>query len=117
MIAIPLTKNFSWRNPPLLTIALILINCFIFIAFQRDDDRRWEEALEFYFASGLGDLEIDAYKLYVQQASAPSPENDAVFRKLSEDEKQYYYYRATVANAEFGRRLSAGAIWPDTDPA
>ncbi len=116
MIAIPLTKNFSWRNPPLLTIALILINCFIFIAFQRDDDRRWEEALEFYFVSGLGDLEIDAYKGYVQQASVPSPENDAVFGKLSEDEKQYYYYRAIVENAEFGRRLAAGAIWPETDP-
>jgi membrane associated rhomboid family serine protease len=116
MIAIPLTKNFSWRNPPLLTIALILINCFIFIGFQRDDDRRWEEALAFYFASGLGDLEIEAYNLYVQQAGRPSPEDDNSFRELPEDKKRYFYYREIVKDAEFGRRLAAGAILTERDP-
>ncbi|MBI5897427.1 MAG: rhomboid family intramembrane serine protease [Desulfobacterales bacterium] len=116
MIAIPLTKNFSWRNPPLLTIALILINGFIFVAFQRHDDRHWEEALEFYFESGLGELEREAYQGYLERTGKPSLEDDESFQELSAEEQQIYYYFEIVNDPEFNRQLAQGAVLTEKDP-
>ncbi len=61
MIAIPLTKKISWRNPPIMTIAIILINVLVFFITQGEDDDRYLEAKTFYFESGLDKIEIPLY--------------------------------------------------------
>jgi membrane associated rhomboid family serine protease len=115
MIVIPLTKNFSWRNPPLLTIALIVVNCFIFAAFQHNDDHYWQEAFHFYFDSGLGEMEIGLYQEYLQRTGSGSDKENASSRKLSVEEKRYAYFHEIVDNAEFRRMVAQGAILPATD--
>lgn len=66
MIAIPLTKKMDWKNPPIVTIIIILMNIFVFFAIQGDDEARQIEAAEFYFESGLGDIEIQQYFNYLK---------------------------------------------------
>ncbi len=61
MIAIPLTRKISWRNPPIFTIAIILVNVFVFFVYQRDDRSHYVEAAKFYFESGLDAIEIPIY--------------------------------------------------------
>lgn len=61
MIAIPLTKKISWRNPPIFTIAIILVNVFVLFVIQGKDDERFMEAHSFYFESSLDHIEIPMY--------------------------------------------------------
>jgi membrane associated rhomboid family serine protease len=61
MIAIPLTKKISWRTPPMVTIAIILVNVFVFFVIQGEDDARFMEAQNFYFESFLDRIEIPIY--------------------------------------------------------
>lgn len=116
MIAIPLTKDFSWRNPPLITIGLILINCFIFIVFQHNDDRDWENARQFYHESGLGQLELEFYRVYLAEEGRAASTEEALPPNLSaEDRKAYYFYKINK-DSRFINQLSRGEVIPDTDP-
>ncbi len=65
MLIIPLTGKISKRNPPIITIAIILINCFVFFVLQAGDTEQYEHAIEFYFDSGLAKIEIPRYLDYL----------------------------------------------------
>lgn len=69
MIAIPITKKISWRNPPVITIAIILINIFVYFGIQAQDDKRRMEVQAFYFESGLDKIEIPVYIDYLKNHS------------------------------------------------
>jgi len=66
MLIIPLTNNISKDNPPLITIMLIFINCFIFFFIQSSDSRNYHEAMQFYLDSGLGSIEVSRYLTYLE---------------------------------------------------
>jgi membrane associated rhomboid family serine protease len=66
MLIIPLTGKISKQNPPFITIAIILINCFVFFALQANDDEYYSEATKFYFESGLGKIEISRYRAHLK---------------------------------------------------
>ena len=74
MIAIPLSHKMSWRNPPMITLLLIFINCLIFFLFQYNDDQKHMQAERFYFSSPLGRLEAGFYLAYRQHHSANQAE-------------------------------------------
>jgi membrane associated rhomboid family serine protease len=64
MIIIPLTEKISWRNPPIITLGIILLNCLVFFLFQSDDTEKHINASEFYFTSGLAQIEVPRYIAY-----------------------------------------------------
>lgn len=64
MLLIPLTDKISWRNPPIITILLVLINCLVYFLFQFNDNEKYVEAEEYYFNSGLAEIEIAQYVKY-----------------------------------------------------
>ena len=66
MLIIPLTNNISKDNPPLITILIIAINCFIFFFIQSGDSRDHHRAMQFYLDSGLGSIEVSRYLNYVE---------------------------------------------------
>jgi len=66
MLIIPLTGKLSWRNPPFITLAVILINCLIYFAFQSGDMQRLLEAEQYYFNSGLAAIELPEYIQYLE---------------------------------------------------
>ncbi|WP_027358173.1 rhomboid family intramembrane serine protease [Desulforegula conservatrix] len=57
----PLPERMSWRNPPIVTIILIIINISIFLVFQLKDTESYLKASEFYNESGLVKIELRAY--------------------------------------------------------
>ena len=116
MIVIPLTKHFSWRRPPLVTIGLIVINLFVFAVIQRHDDARWSEAQRFYVESGLSEIEIGLYQRYLDERR-PSA-NDTAETKLAkpEPQKQIEQYRRLVRDATFLDQLRAGKVVPEKSP-
>jgi hypothetical protein len=66
MLIIPLTKKISWRNPPIITICIILFNCLVFFLLQSGDTQKHFEASEYYFTSGLARIEVPRYIAYRQ---------------------------------------------------
>jgi hypothetical protein len=66
MLIIPLTKKISWRNPPIITISIILFNCLVFFLLQSGDTQKHFEASEYYFTSGLARIEVPRYIAYRQ---------------------------------------------------
>ena len=64
MLIIPLTEKISWRNPPIITISIILLNCLVYFWFQSDDTQKHINVSEFYFTSGLAQIEVSRYIAY-----------------------------------------------------
>jgi membrane associated rhomboid family serine protease len=66
MLIIPLTRKISKQNPPLVTIAIILINCFVYFFLQADDEKQYRKAMTYYFDSGLAKMETSRYLSYLE---------------------------------------------------
>lgn len=66
MFIIPLTGKMSWRNPPVVTIGIILINCFVFFFFQSNEKEWYCQAIEFSVESGLAHIELTKYGEYLK---------------------------------------------------
>jgi len=67
MLIIPLTGKISWRNPPAVTICIILINCLVFFFFQSGEKEIFYEAKEYYFESKLAEIEVRRYIEHAKQ--------------------------------------------------
>ena len=67
MIIIPAEQSLNWRNPPIATLMLIILNCLVFFAYQSGDDERYVEAASYYVESGLLEREAPIYLDFVEQ--------------------------------------------------
>ena len=74
MLIIPLTGKISWRNPPAVTIGIILINCIVFFFFQSGEKEMFYEANKYYFESELAEIEIPRYIEYAKQKFKDIPD-------------------------------------------
>jgi len=59
--AIPLDSRPTWRNPPWMTVLLILINMAVFWGPQRTEEAAQERAAAYYLQSPLPALEIPPF--------------------------------------------------------
>lgn len=62
MLIIPFDKRLDWRNPPVITLLLIIINSLIYVAFQSQDDQKLNDAQSYHVRSGLASIEIPYFK-------------------------------------------------------
>ena len=53
MLIIPVENRPDWRNPPLATLLLIVINVLVFFLYQGKDPQRLEQSYHWYAESGL----------------------------------------------------------------
>jgi len=101
MLIIPMTGRLNWRNPPWITLFLILANCFIYFAFLSPELRKTQEYMEFYFTSGLGEIETVHYLEYVNE-----PQKG---KKVTPDVIADTYNRM-IGDADFMRKLDNDQI-------
>lgn len=59
--AIPLENKPSWRNPPWMTVLLILLNMIVFWGPQRSEENARERAADYYVKSVLPALELPPF--------------------------------------------------------
>jgi hypothetical protein len=67
MLIIPLSGKLTKRNPPFITIGIILINCFVFFVLQAGDKKQYLQTIQFYFESGLAKIEATRYQAYLEK--------------------------------------------------
>lgn len=84
MIIVPVERKIDWRRPPLVLIALVVLNVLIFAFYQSDDQALMLEAAQHYHDSNMLDTEWRAYQVYSKQSNAREP--------LSKDDELAIYY-------------------------
>ena len=114
MLFIPLTDKISWRNPPLVTIIIIFLNCLVFFIFQLSDNLRHFEAEEFSWSSGLAEMEIERYVEYADTSGSTIPLYNSE-GELNEDEA-FNQYRKMNQDYDFLVKLKNDEIIRPEDP-
>ena len=78
MLLVPISGKIGWKNPPVVTLALVVINCLVFFLFQTGDDKARMAAEQFYLESGLAQIEVPHYIDYL----AASGKKTRDFKKI-----------------------------------
>jgi membrane associated rhomboid family serine protease len=66
LLIMPLHRRMTMANAPVVTLTLILLNCFVYFFLQSGDDRVLRDALDYYQQSQLGLIEFPAYDDWLQ---------------------------------------------------
>jgi len=61
MLILPLHKPLNLQTMPWITLALIVINCWVYFSLQVPAERKTQLAIEFYVSANLGAHEIPAF--------------------------------------------------------
>ncbi len=110
MFIIPVERKIDWKNPPVITLLLILVNVLIFLGFQMDEDKYLEEALSYYFESDLPKIEFPLYINY-QEHQHDLSEKDRLEVPAQDDlEAQVSFFYAMDADAVFMHKLRADEL-------
>jgi membrane associated rhomboid family serine protease len=110
MLIIPLTGKLSKHNPPLITMGIILINCFVFFVLQSGDTKRYREAMEFYFNSGLAKIEVSEYRAYLETTGKGEIDPAVLGKKDLDKVTLQRLYAKMHEDDVFLNKLRAGAI-------
>ncbi len=112
MLVVPVTRKINWKKPPVVTIAIILIAVFVFFVIQRNDHQLSIQAENFYFDSGLAQIELPYYLKFLNRetgASHPDPE------KLNKDQA-FAYHMELESDFEFLEKLRTNQIIKPSAP-
>lgn len=113
--AIPLENRPTWRNPPWMTVLLILLNMAVFWGPQRAEDKAQEKATHFYGASALPALEFPRFVDWLVETGSPSaPRARAVKPRDMAHPAQLYWMEQERG---FQARLQADQVIRPGDPA
>ena len=84
--AIPLENKPSWRNPPWMTVLLILLNMLVFWGPQRSEESGRERAAQFYVQSVLPELELPPFVEWLEKTD---PKRGKLARRMLAHEEAY----------------------------
>lgn len=107
MFIIPVGNRVDWKRPPIVTLLLILINCFVFFFLQAGDDAKDEKATQYYFSSELPNWELNRYSEYLEKSGDAAKLQR--FRGML-GKKDSYALLIMEGDAGFMRELHAGRI-------
>lgn len=113
MLIVPVSRRPDWRNPPLITLALILINCLIFFGWQSGDDQKMEKAYRFYAESTLPDTEFPRFIKHLEQGG--SDEDVASAKEALNSKDLPAILLPMEADEAFMKQLRAGRIVTPAD--
>ncbi|MGD9157988.1 MAG: rhomboid family intramembrane serine protease [Desulfobacteraceae bacterium] len=111
MFILPLSGKLSRRNPPYVTIGIILLNVMIFFIFQSGDGEKYAHAMDYYFKSGLAKIEV---KKYLEYSALLAGDNNALSQNIEKsisDEKELdLHYQKMLGDDTFIIKLRSEQI-------
>ncbi len=114
MFIIPLIGRISWRNPPFVTIGIILVNCLVFFLIQAGESEKQYEASRYYFESGLANIEVPHYITY-REGHFQRSENPSDTQALDQDTVTQFYLEME-RDFVFLQKLNNDEIILSSDP-
>jgi len=113
MLIIPLEGKISWRNPPVITLLLIAINCFVLFVLQSGDSDRYKKAHEYYFDSGLAAIELPRYAEHLADTRGKKPKTGNLESPTPQALQLFYKMRR---DSDFMDALHQDAVIPPESP-
>lgn len=106
----------TWANAPVVTFALVLLNCFVYFFLQSGDERALREATDYYAQSQLGRIEFPAYVHWLRARPGDSDRLHAMQRapdayKLALIESDSGFLAALHADTIIGPAREDYADW------
>ena len=112
--AIPLENRPSWRNPPWMTVLLILLNMIVFWGPQRSEDNGRERAAQYYVNSVLPQLELPPFVEWLEKTD---PKRGKAARRMLPHEEAYPRLLEGLQNdGKFLRKLQADEVVTPANP-
>ncbi len=113
LLIIPFEKKPELRNPPVLTVLLIIINTVIYFGFQSGDKALYEEAFALYENERLYEIELPRYIEWRRQNThdAELPDYEDM-----DDEAKIVLLREMMFDGDFQAQLKANRIIRPDDP-
>ena len=116
-LAFPLNDKPDWRNPPWMTILLILVNVVVFFGPQAMDETTAARAQRFYLESQLPQLELPRYADYLRKRGDPDGEAWAKRIEAAVAAGKYAQAARFMQNDRiFAEKLHAGRILHPEEP-
>jgi membrane associated rhomboid family serine protease len=112
--AIPLENRPSWRNPPWMTVLLILLNMLVFWGPQRSEDNARERAAQYYVKSVLPQLELPPFVEWLEKTDAKR--GKIARRMLPHDEAYPQLLEGLQNDKKFMARLQAEQVVTPANP-
>ena len=111
--AIPLESRPTWRNPPWMTVLLILVNMLVFWGPQRTEEKARDRSAAFYIASPLPAIEVPRFVAWLEETGDKHLPQARALQKAGNQ-------RALLAWMEheddFQQRLRSPRFVPAEDP-
>jgi len=108
MLIIPVSGKIGWKNPPIATLAIVVINCLVFFLFQIRDDESRMAAEQFYLNSGLAEIEIPLFISYLEATGRATGEHQDIDEMDADAIMTIHFEMET--DADFLRELREGNI-------
>lgn len=112
--AIPLENKPSWRNPPWMTVLLILLNMIVFWGPQTSEEKGRERAAHFYVKSVLPELELPPFVEWLEKTD---PKRGKLARRMLAHEEAYSQLLGALQDdSKFLQKLQADEVITPTNP-
>ncbi|MDO5289915.1 MAG: rhomboid family intramembrane serine protease [Pseudomonadota bacterium] len=115
-LAIPLEARPSWRSPPWMTLALILVNVLVYVGWQVPEEKAVARSAQRYAQTALPAIELPAFVRHLQAQAGPG-DGQLRARAAAQALKAQQYpvlYQAMWYDSAFRQQLLAGqVIGPD----
>jgi membrane associated rhomboid family serine protease len=111
--AIPLENKPSWRNPPWMTVLLILVNMIVFWGPQRSEEKADERAAHYYAQSVLPELELPPFVAWLEETRSPRAK---AARRLLAHEETGMLLDGMQREKVFLQKLRADAVVTPANP-
>lgn len=112
--AIPLENKPSWRNPPWMTVLLILVNMIVFWGPQRSEEKAEERAAHYYVNSVLPELELPPFVEWLEKTD---PQRGKQARRMLPHEEAHPQLLDGLQNdRKFLQKLQADEVVTPANP-
>ena len=108
MLVVPLSGKIGWKNPPVVTLAVLVVNCLVFFLLQVNDDDSRMAAEQFYLTSGLAAIEVPRYIDYLK-STGKTADRPAESEGMDEQELMAAHFEME-ADFDFISRLMDGQV-------
>ncbi|MET3442528.1 membrane associated rhomboid family serine protease [Variovorax paradoxus] len=112
--AIPLENKPSWRNPPWMTVLLILVNMIVFWGPQTSEENARERAAHYYVNSVLPELELPPFVEWLEKTDPKR--GKAARRMLPHEETHPQLLQVLQNDRKFLQKLQADEVVTPANP-
>ncbi|MDH5325062.1 MAG: rhomboid family intramembrane serine protease [Gammaproteobacteria bacterium] len=117
MLIVPFYKKIDWKNPPLITLFLVITNCLVFLFIQNNDDDHYESAVQYYVDSELPQLEFPLYLQHLENTLQLKLLNKFRPAVSQENKRAYpYIYISMDQDPEFAQKIFKNTLFTEDHP-